>query len=159
MEKLDNIMENEGKLPTFLKVLCILTFVGSGLGILNGIGSFTFMTPDQMYQLIIENAALQDATPPNYNEFITWSTYTNIVSFACSIAALTGAVLMWKLKRVGFFIYAISWLPEVIMGAMAYKYISDSMTAKFFPIAVMLNVLIMIAFIVMYGVNLKHLRK
>ena len=160
LETIDNELPSQtNEQPKFLKVLCILTFVGSGLGILNGIGSVTFMTPDHMYQLILENAALQDATPPNYNEFVTWSTYTNIVSFVCALAALGGALLMWRLKKIGYFIYTASWIPEVVLGAIAYKHISDSVTMAFYPIAIALNVLMMLAFVIMYGVNVKHMRK
>ena len=53
MSEIDNTNSNGGKRPTFLTVLCILTFIGSGLGIM---GSLTMMTMDKMADTVTEQA-------------------------------------------------------------------------------------------------------
>ena len=149
----------EDKMPTFLKVLCILTFIGSGIGILGGIANLAFLTPDVLYQTMIENSKQLDSVLPPYDEFIQWSNYSNIVSFLMALLGLLAGILMWKRKKVGFYIYVFSWLGSVVMTAVAFDHVSDSFTAKLFPIIIALNVILMAAFVIMYGINLKHMNK
>ncbi len=151
--------DSQDKMPTFLKVLCILTFVGSGIGLLGGIANLAFLTPDVLYKTMIENSKQLDSVLPPYNEFVQWSNYSNIVSFLMSILGLVAGVLMWKRKKVGFYIYVFSWVGSVVMTAVAFDHISDSFTEKLFPVVIAINVLLMAAFVIMYGINLKHMNK
>ncbi len=150
--------QQAAKRPTFLTVLCILTFVGSGLGLLSAIASFTVLSPANTYSALELNASRMNAVIPAYEEFATWTTYNTIVSTISTLLGLIAGIMMWKLNKSGFYIYLLSWIAPVVMTAVSFKHVSDSVTADFFPIVIALNVLIMAAFVIMYAVNLKHMK-
>jgi hypothetical protein len=130
--------------PTFLKVLCILTFISAGLGCL-----MSLITPliADMYINFLQNS-------PNYDEVkmadaikllqAGWEYYAP--SFLLTLLSLSGAILMWKLKKIGFHLYAAAnlallFIPTLVVGI---------------PIS-MVAIAITIIFISMYAVNFKHL--
>lgn len=151
--------DSQDKMPTFLKVLCILTFVGSGFGILSGIASFTFLTPDVAFENLAKSAADLGSKLPDYDEFVKWTNYSNIIGFIMSMLGLLAGILMWKRMKIGYYIYIFSWVGAIAMMIAASKHVYDSMTEKVFPIVLVLTILIMAAFVIMYGINLKHMKK
>lgn len=146
MENFESLNNNESnQLPTFLKVLCILTFIGSGIGCLSSL-----FTPLFAEQII---AFMEQA--PNYDETemaqaITvlkagWGYYG--LMLVLSLGSLAGAILMWQLKKIGFHAYALSnslmlFIPT-IMFAMPISWAGVFLT---------------VAFILLYAMNLKHLK-
>lgn len=146
------------KRPTFLTVLCILTFVGSGLGIISGIMGFFIFTPEQTYAILEGNAARMGAEIPQFAEYSKWMTYNNAVSLLSAVLGLIGGLMMFKLKKTGFVVYLFSWVASVGISAASFKYTSDSVTAELFPIVIAISVLLMAAFVIMYAVNLKHMK-
>lgn len=130
--------------PTFLKVLCILTFISAGLGCL-----MSLITPliADMYINFLQNS-------PNYDEVkmadaikllqAGWEYYAP--SFLLALISLSGAILMWKLKKLGFHLYTAAnlgllFIPTLVVGI---------------PIS-MVAIVITIIFISMYAVNFKYL--
>jgi len=67
--------------------------------------------------------------------------------------------MMWKLRKPGFFIYAFGQLLPFISLIGMYSVLKD---VPFLGIIMLLsaifNSLFSIAFVIMYGVNLKHMR-
>jgi hypothetical protein len=150
--------------PTFLTVLCVLTFIGSGWGIFNGISSYT--NADVAAGLIgeqferaqdeLENQegaegigkifdSVNEAMEP---EKIRSSGIASIVS---NILTLVGALLMWGLRKTGFYVYVIGAIAAIIAPIMIYQGFVGAAAAgatAFFGII----------FIVLYFLNLKHLR-
>ena len=107
------------KRPLALTVLCILTFISSGLGILGCL--FTPLVADMMIELF--------KVTPGYSELLNeqalkvlqagWPYYMTLLLFTSS--SLTGALMMWKLKKNGFHFYTISniliyCLPSFMLG-------------------------------------------
>ncbi len=92
-----NVMSSNGmtndQRPTLLKVLCILTFIASGLGILGGvmgaIGMGAMMSAFGGGEMAA-GAGIMIAVP----------------GLIFAVAKGYGAWQMWQLKKVGFFIYA-----------------------------------------------------
>jgi len=126
----------EGR-PTFLTILCILTFIGSGLGVLS-------------YLLLIVGAgaimsflgSMGGATGGGGMAFM-------VISLVLALASLFGAIQMWKLKKMGFMLYA---------GANAVALILPYLFGTpFFLTAFMVGLLITGGFIVMYYLNVKHM--
>ena len=145
METIDISHEIEPvKRPTFLTVLCILTFISAGLGCL-----FSLITP-LMADTII--GFLEKS--PNYDEVqmgetikvlqAGWNYYAP--SFLLALISLVGALLMWNLKKIGFHLYtsanlAMMFLPMVLLST---------------PIS-WAGIIFTIAFIAMYAANFKYL--
>lgn len=117
--------------PTFLTVLCILTWIGSGWG---AIGNF--VTDGGRYN------------PMWYNLFI----------LACNLGTAYGAYLMWNLKKQGLYIYTACEAAVVIMMFVLIYAILPSGVANLFGAIFFIAALFPIAFIIMYWANAKHLK-
>jgi hypothetical protein len=117
-----NVQTNQR--PTFLTVLCILTFISSGLGVLFGIIGLVAAGAIESFAAYL---------PVGVDGGIVKS----IISLVLVAASLYGAIQMWKLKKLGFYIYAAA---NVILLVMSFGIFGLIITA---------------AFIVMYYLNLK----
>lgn len=161
MESIDDF--NEGlpqQKPVFLKVLCILTFVGSGLGILGAIvGFFSTGFVKQSMELADEMSdGMYDRMGFDMQAMLEWQTYINIGNLVGALMCLSGALIMWRLKKVGYYVYVPGALIPVIVSLVGMQYIMSGMMAGFGMIGVVFNLMISAAFIIMYGLNLKHLK-
>lgn len=115
--------------PTFLTVLCILTFIGSGLGVLFSLlGIFGLGAVNSF----ISNYAGQAATDAGILK--------PILILIFSAASLYGAIMMWSLKKMGFYLYVAA---QILIVAFGW-----SIMALIFALL----------FIILYGLNLKHLQ-
>lgn len=146
------------KRPTFLTVLCILSFIAAGFAIIGYITAITLMGAATAVVSAADDAIeAAGATGDSYSEMsaamdtamsagpsigLTWA-YV-IIGFVCTLVGLYGVIKMWKLKKVGFYMYAGASVVSMIMGMV---YSGFSVMAVIFPIA----------FIVMYGLNLKSM--
>ena len=143
--------------PTFLTVLCILTFIGSGWGILS---AFVWQDPSILA----------------YASWYYW------VIIALNLGTLIGALQMWKLKKAGLYIWTIAEIASVVLMWVIIRAVINMVTAGTLnlhttneveqamntmgtaAIAAALNTgliigsLFPVAFIVMYWINAKHLR-
>lgn len=120
----------QGTRPTFLTVLCILSFIAAGI-------SFILLLLGGAIGGVAESAGATG----------TGSLWTLLaVSGVLTIASLVGVIQMWKLKKTGFFIYTGS----AVAGLIATTVMSGS-----FPT---MSAVFSVLFIVLYGVNLKHLK-
>ncbi len=115
---------------SFLKTLCILSIIGIALWITRDI---------KMYF--------------EYKSMVGWINKESfLVGIALNMLILFGVVLMMKSKKIGFYIYApfqLVWLAlPFIIGSWGDTYFGFLIlpAAVFTPI-----------FIVMYGMNLKHM--
>jgi hypothetical protein len=144
-----------GKRPTFLTVLCILSFIAAGLGIFGYITVLTVMgaasaVASNMQSMGGEagaaSAALSEAmASAGPSAGLTWAYI--IIGFVTTLVALYGVIKMWKLQKVGFFIYVGAMVVSTIMG-IVYSGMGASMV----------GILFTVLFIVLYGLNLKHLK-
>ncbi len=143
-EEIENIKPETGR-PKFLSVLCILTFIFTGLGCISSLITPLFAP---LLREFMVNA-------PNYDEAAMaesmrvieagWGYY--LLTLLLNLGSLTGAVLMWKLNKNGFHFYALSnsamlFLPTLFLG------ISISWFAIFFTVG----------FIGMYALHLKFMK-
>jgi hypothetical protein len=71
----------------------------------------------------------------------------------CACICFYGVLLIWKLKRKGFYIYAIG---ELIPPIAAFFIGGDSLIGK---TGSALLLLLAVIWIVMYAINFKHLNK
>lgn len=149
------------KLPAFLKVLCILTFIGSGMGILGALMNLVLFSASTNILRTANDLSdgLYDRMGMDIDQMVRWTTYSNYANLLGSILCLTGALLMWKLKKTGFFLYIPGNLIPLITSFIAMEYVMGSGPFAFFGMAgIFFSAIFYIGFIVMYGVNYKHLR-
>lgn len=111
-EQQPNPVTNETRpSPVLLRVLCVITFIGSGLGFISyGIiglihNFFTnnlSLIPDEQNRELIEMMLSAGRT------FF----FLNAVLYAVSFA---GAVFLWRMKKIGFHLYTASQLLLLIL--------------------------------------------
>lgn len=146
MEEIKLSTENEiPKRPTLLTVLCILTFVFSGLGGLWDL--ITLFFSDKIIELL--------KSTPNYDEAVMgqaitllqagWAFY--LISFTLTLCSIVGAALMWQLKKIGFHFYALSNL-----GLLFVPMLMLNITISWE------GILLTSSFIALYAFNFKFLK-
>lgn len=150
---------------TFLTVICILSFIGSGWGIISSIrsyatadtvaaiaGSAMKTAQDQMDQQQntpdvakkIMSSVSEGLSPDNIRK-------TAIMDLISNILTLLGAVMMWNLKKTGFYLYIAGIVVLIAAPLMMGKLIGVFAGA--------LTGIVGVAFIVMYGINLKQMTR
>lgn len=120
-----------GERPTFLTVLCILTFIGSAWGAIGNFVSDGSQYVPMWYKLAI---------------------------LACNLATGYGAFQMWNLKKQGLMIYTGGEVLAIIMPFILIYGILPSAIADLMGAFMMIGALFPIAFLIMYWVNAKHLK-
>ena len=86
-ENLDNMNAGEAKRPTFLTVLCILTFIGSGLGVL------VFLLATVAFGVV---SGMMESIP-GMGALTAGGIAFFAISLILSAVSLFGAIQMWKL--------------------------------------------------------------
>jgi hypothetical protein len=145
---LKELDENNNNRPRLLTVLCILTFIGSGVSFLaNG---FLWLTQDAWIEAMEEGAfeVLKDTLEIEAIELLLHVNPTYFLMQTLLFAlSITGAWLMWKLKKAGFHLYTVAQILLLIIGKI---YIP----ALPFPI---IPLLIVATFVTLYARNLRYM--
>lgn len=131
--------------PRSLSFLCIATFIFSGLGTLSSIIAPIYADQLKIYMM----------SDPNYDEAMMadnlkvieagWGYYS--LTLLLAIGSLTGALFMWKLKKIGFHFYAFSNLIMLFLPTL-FLDITISWYAIFFTLS----------FIGLYAFHLKFMK-
>ena len=134
--------------PTFLTILCILTWIACGIGIITGaIG-------------LIGAAAITKLLGSNVYMI------NSVVGILCTIACLVGSIQMWKMKKQGFYIYAAGEIIPVISGFILMADVAEQLEkldgglsgiSAIMAGGGILGAIFPVAFVVMYYLNLKHM--
>lgn len=120
------------KRPTSLSMLCILTFIGSGISLLSSIFVISAfdLIPDVIEQTKIPEAEqMLDLIIAAGRAFFA---YMGIL-YAFSLA---GAIMMWKLRKTGFHFYVSSQLlmlalPLIMIDGYQIPFSTILLTASF----------------------------
>jgi len=154
--------------PVFITVLCILTFIGSGWGIISE--GFKYFTADSQAVSITQTKESlsvglekkgKNGTPSVFSEKIVESLNASPKSIRMGALAnatsaafcLIGAFLMWQLKKRGFYFYLAGTVigiisPFIIFGASNLIAIISSAAFGFFGLI----------FVILYSVNLRFMK-
>lgn len=140
--------------PDFLKILCILSFVACGLMILfSSVGTICLAMDEATIDKIWPQIA---ASSPEMAEVDAYTFFHGfgmacLYSLIANVFSLIGVIMMWKLERIGFFIYTIAELvPNFLSSNMGIEK-EKSYGGMIFM------VLVDLVFIIMYLVNLKYM--
>ncbi|MBL0329744.1 MAG: hypothetical protein IPP64_10085 [Bacteroidetes bacterium] len=122
----------EIKRPRSLTILCILTFIFTGLGILSSI--ITPLTAETMKEFMLSSPGYDEEAMRESLRVIEagWGYYLTTLFF--TFVSLTGAILMWNLKKLGFHFYAFSNLMIMFVPKL-FLDITISWYAIFFSLA------------------------
>ena len=156
--------------PVFLKVLCMLTFICSGWLIVtntvtyftaNDISKIVVSAKEKMYEDINKNKSKNStvkmfAEKMMNNMFVMYTT-ENLRKNALGILlgavfCISGAVLMWKLKRIGYILYVAGTIigvatPFYVFGNNFIAVGTSGFTAFFG-----------LLFVIFYAMNLSSMR-
>lgn len=159
------------KRPTFLTVLCILSFIGCAWGAFTGIsGYFTYKAMAPASSAVSEEiSGAMDEAMSNENmsdaerqmagalgdalgglgDFSALANSSLTQGLLC-LLIVVGVWMMWNLKKTGFYIYTLGQLamvivPFVMVGGLAGGFMA--ILGAIFPIL----------FIILYALNLKHM--
>ena len=128
--------QEEGR-PTFLTVLCILTFIGSGFRTL------IFLI------LLVAAGAISSwlGSIPGMGDMGGLGSGYLVIVLVLALASVYGAIMMWQLKKMGFYLYSganvIALIVPIFMASSEFSVWGLVFTALF---------------IILYGLNLKHLK-
>ena len=170
----EDIFDDEvipAKRPTFLTVICILTFIGSAYIIISN--TVSYFNADIIAKTVIESKSKmnedinKNATKdPEANSFrakvmsnmsgmtnpdnLRKSSLGNIIS---SIFCLLGAILMWRLNRNGFYLYVLGTIIGIVTPF--YVFGNNFLTA----LSVGFTAFIGVLFVIFYAMNLKSMQR
>ena len=167
-----NMEMMEPKRPQLLTVICVLTFIMCGLSLLGCIWNIIQSSPEKMAEGIEQMRAISPEMADQMEQQLIEmqeSTYAQVapyINFIYILLSFLGAFMMWKLKKKGFYIYLagelLPYIGLIFSGkqAMAMMGSAGGSTAQVAGMAIMVFMVIFdVAFIVMYGVNLKHMNE
>lgn len=161
------------KRPSFLTWLCILTFIGSGWAIISSI--YTFTSVDKYANILAKENTLKedtvkvDSSKANHKKGEVFSekikhSFSKILekdnlknlaigNLIAALITLAGAVLMWNLKKIGFYTYiagvAIALLVPFFLFGNDLIAVGATSFNNFFGLV----------FIALYALNLKSLQR
>lgn len=146
------------KRPQFITVLCVLTFIGCALAFFGAIWGYFSIKASSALLENMGNAegdtygmmsGVQDAMIKAVENAIP----NLIIGIVCSLLCLYGALQMWKLKKIGFFIYAVGEITPAIAGFLLGG------GGLIGGAGAIMGLLLAIVWIVLYAVNLKHMNQ
>jgi len=149
----------------FLTIICILSFIGSGLGIVSDIRGYlgaenTAATASEKMEKVQDKMDEQGRSSGFLMQILTaagkMSAATirklSVISLIASLFTLTGAIMMWNLKKTGFYIYTLGIVIIILSPLIFMDNILGYLTAGFWFVFGGM-------FVVMYAANLKHMNK
>ena len=156
MEETVNTGAEAPKRPTFITVLCILTWVGCGIGLIMSLvawwGTRAAAAMMDVAGSMAEGAGANTDAMPGMAEAMNALKYANmlmIISVIGTLLCLVGSIQMWKLKKMGFYLYVVGELAPPIATMVLLGGMAGAMG--------IVGLILPIVFVVLYGLNLKHM--
>ncbi|WP_336513863.1 hypothetical protein [Pollutibacter soli] len=158
--------------PTFLTVLCILTFIGSGLSVISNINSYlTADVSDAFVQEKLDStrkevgeqlkeadskagAEFADKMLSGVSEVMNPKNIKRSALYGLLASALTlfGAVMMFRLNKTGFWVYVAGTIVGIAAPIMIFG------TSNLFSLGIVaLTGFFGIIFVILYSMNLKYM--
>lgn len=148
--------------PALLTVLCVLTFIGSGLGLMGNLMSM-FIAPfmDFLDPSMFNEAFSHLGNNPgdkfveemlNVAILAMENIFTiSLLKFIFSALGIVGAFYMFKLKKIGFYIYIAAQVGFLAIGPLTLGWNLVVSMSIFF------SGFFSLLFIALYAINLKHM--
>lgn len=160
MEEINEMNMEPAKLPQFLKVLCILTFVATGLGLLGGLYNLV-KAPHALeeFERVQEMTGNMEGMSGGFMGSMMDSARMSaenalplaLATIGANLFCLFGALMMWKQRKVGFYAYVVGQILGISIPVIFIGF------SGMFGGLMLLGAIFPIAFIIMYAINLKHM--
>ena len=142
LESLNPSQKEPFKRSDLLTVLCVLTFIGSGLAAFSNL--FIFLSFEEMLTIVDE----YEVEIPGFDMMMSGGRRFFITGFILYTFSWVGALQMWKLRKIGFHLYTgaqifILILPVAMIVSYQFSIFSLLFTA---------------VFIAGYAINLKFMK-
>ena len=128
--------------PQLLTILCILTFVGSGLGVAG------FLMVSLNFEATMEALKVIYADMPEATMLLNAPREFYVISFFLSASSLIGAIMMWNLRKIGFHVYTSAQLIYLVIPLV---YFGGDTNPLF-------NIMLTALFVYLYAKNLPFMR-
>ncbi|MBS1596372.1 MAG: hypothetical protein JST90_18815 [Bacteroidetes bacterium] len=164
MDDTYNTPTQPARRSTFLTVICILSFLGGGWGILGA--AYGYVTAEnkaaENHQALEKmEDQMGDKEPSGFMKFAMSGLSMSaddirrgdIVSIISSIFTLAGAVLMFTLRKNGFYIYIAGIVISIIGPLLLFG------SGGLGLIGAIAGAIIGGAFVAMYGANIKYMTR
>jgi hypothetical protein len=141
--------------PTFLTVLCILSFIGIGIAVISNLISL-FATS--------AGSAIMDAATETLEEYqdipgmdmvesaVDYASTLAIINIIAALVCLWGVIWMWNLKKTGYYIYVVAELAPVIIS-----FILVGLGSFLGGFLALVGLIFPVLFVILYGLNVKHM--
>ncbi|MBP7515911.1 MAG: hypothetical protein KA791_15295 [Flavobacteriales bacterium] len=149
------------KRPTLLTVLCILSFVGIGIMVMFGLLGYMSMkmfASGTLQEMVAQTgdagaeASIEELQAKIEESGLTAGQLASqmLMAIVFSLISLVGVIMMWKLRKMGFYIYAACAVAGIVAPfLMGGKF--DSSAGGLFSFAVPL------VFLALYYTQTKHM--
>ncbi len=130
LESLNPSQKEPFKRSDLLTVLCVLTFIGSGLASFSNL--FIFLSYEDMLTIVDE----YEVEIPGFDMMMSGGRRFFITGFILYTFSWVGALQMWKLRKMGFHLYTgaqlfILILPVAMIESYQFSIFSLLFTATF----------------------------
>lgn len=160
----------QNKRPTFLTVLCILTFIVSGYNFFESVfGLFISESFDesQWAEISQQMSEAMDDVDPQSREIVEKmmnaasetivagmenAMALGLVDMLAAALSIVGAILMFKLNKIGYYTYIAAKIVGVVVPLTILGV--NLLTGMIFGFAAFVS----IVFIILYGLNVRHMR-
>ena len=140
----DYLTEEEiAKRPKFLKVLCILSFIGTGISVIAYVISAIYFLKFSS-GVLTNNEISTEIQSRFFTGYFIAGVFTTILSFV-------GVIKIWRLQKIGYYIYISSTAISIIIRIV--QSIGSSLSA-----AGITGIVFTVIFAILYSVNFKHLK-
>jgi hypothetical protein len=135
--------ETKPQRPTLLTVLCILTFIGSGMNL------FSSLVIAGFYDVFVEIAQEfgKKFNIPGIDLLLETKPLFFLISAVCYAGSLAGAILMIRLKKTGFHVYTVFQIL-LILAPMYFMHLASPGIPE---------LLFSGLFVLLYSMNLKFM--
>lgn len=141
--------------PDFLKIICILSFIASGLMILvYSLGTLALGlsagTIEEVWPKMVEG--FPEFENVDGVEFFNEVGMLSVYGLLANIFSLIGVIMMWRLEKLGFYIYAVA---ELLVNFFSLNVNTGEQGPQYGSL--IFSIILDLVFIVMYFMNLKHM--
>jgi hypothetical protein len=144
--------------PVFLTVLCILSWVGSGFAIVGSVISYyaTRAAKSMLdaFQQMPSGDKQLDEQMLMVTDMVRYAELILAVGVGAALLEVFAVIMMWRLKRVGYYLYILS----IIIAAIAPLFFIGTGSLVAGGLVSYFSYFISAVFIVMYGLNYKAMR-
>ena len=160
------LFQEKPKRPQLLTVLCVLSFIMCAFTIISTVVSIAQDSPEShqrsVEQIRTINPAMADQMEDTFlmmesNTYLKLSPYINLVFM---LGSFLGVMLMWKLNKKGFYIYAVAEILPYISylfvdaSKMSVPGLSAGMGATLMMVGLIFMILCDLIFVFLYSRNL-----